>query len=110
MQVPSYLLPDVAVHHAKLANTGLGPAWDAAGVSLRCKVTPKRRRVGRQRESAGDTRAVVDTARVQTNYPALAVDDQVVWTGRTMVVLAVSDVPSPWGNTAWWDAELGDAP
>ena len=110
MQVPSYLLPHRAVHHAKLSNTGLGPVWSVDGVQIRCKVTPKRRRVERERESAGTTRSVVDGAQIQTNYSHLVVDDQVIWAGRTLVVLAVSDVPSPWGNTAWWDAELGEAP
>ena len=46
MLVPSYMLPHRARHHAKLADTGLGPTWDVGGVSMRCRVTPKRQPPG----------------------------------------------------------------
>ena len=110
MMVPTFLLPHRATRHQKLADTGLGPQWDVDGVTMRCRVTPKRRRVERDRQGVGNTRTVVDGAKIQTNHSELSVGDQVVWGGRTMVVLSVSDVPSPWGSTAWWDAELGEAP
>ena len=110
MLVPTFLLPHRALHYAKLADTGLGPTWDADGVTMRCRVSPKRRRRERDREGIGITQTTTDTATVQTSYPMLAVGDRVIWAGRTMVVLSVSDVPSPWGHTAWWDAELGEKP
>ena len=110
MLVPTYLLPHRASHHAKLGDTGLGPTWDVNGVALRCRATPKLRRIERDRQGVGNTRTVEDITKVQTNYSALVVGDRVVWAGRTLAVLSVSELPDPWGRTSWWAAELGVAP